>query len=95
MYQRRTLRKMSPETRLLAQSANDMEKALKRLKGVVNNRYEVEKDSKAKIKAFLSGGEHVKMMPKDDWPDKPMVKADDNDYRFDIDGNVVKSGMLC
>ena len=38
MYQQRTLRKMSPETRLLAQSANDMEKAYKRLKAVVDNR---------------------------------------------------------
>ena len=95
MYQRRTLRKMSPETRLLAQSANDMEKAYKRLKAVVDNRYEVEKDSKAKIKAFFNGGEHIKMMPKDDWPE-PLAKADEgHDYKYDLDGNIVTSDMLC
>lgn len=66
-YQRKILRRMSPETRELAKQVNALEQAHKRLKAMVDNRYSQEKEWRLNLKRVLGPPPGLEMMKNDFW----------------------------
>lgn len=79
MYQKKTLRKMSPEQKRLALVVNDLEKQIRTLKKMVETTGSLEFDSKALRSARQLNDSTRKKNPKEDYPledwEKDSVKA--------------------